>query len=225
MRMWWCSRIAVTSHLRTIRPRSVRKCFALCANTIALTSDPTVDQAASNGSARVRTKRPSIYALEPELRVLEMQVLLIVGEHDHACVPVDAYIRRMIPNAVDHVLPGAGDLKNLEAPKRSIAHLTSSSKPRREVRVNFAAGAVFTGRTWEAAVAATAKPVAMRTPCGLGEPWSLQKAGNPATHSACIIAVRVAKFRQQQCLLRASAHVTRGCDSHNTAEHPRSWDP
>jgi pimeloyl-ACP methyl ester carboxylesterase len=65
----------------------------------------------------VQAKRPSIYALEPQLRRLDMPVLLIVGEHDEACVPVHAFMGRTIPNVAHHVLPGAGHLTNLEAPE------------------------------------------------------------------------------------------------------------
>jgi len=64
----------------------------------------------------VQAKRPSIYSLEPQLRTLQMPVLLIVGEHDEACVPVHAFMGRTIPSAAHHVLPGAGHLTNLEAP-------------------------------------------------------------------------------------------------------------
>ena len=46
-----------------------------------------------------------------------MPVLLIVGEHDEACVPVHAFMGCTIPHAVHHVLPGAGHLTNLEAPE------------------------------------------------------------------------------------------------------------
>jgi pimeloyl-ACP methyl ester carboxylesterase len=65
----------------------------------------------------VQANRPSIYALEPQLRRLEMPVLLIVGEDDEACVPVHAFMGRTIPNATHHMLPGAGHLTNLEAPE------------------------------------------------------------------------------------------------------------
>jgi pimeloyl-ACP methyl ester carboxylesterase len=65
----------------------------------------------------VQAKRPSIYALEPQLRTLGMPVLLIVGEHDEACLPVHAFMGRTIPNATPHVLPGAGHLTNLETPE------------------------------------------------------------------------------------------------------------
>ena len=65
----------------------------------------------------VQAKRPSIYTLEPQLRRLEMPVLLIVGEHDEACIPVHAFMASTILNVVHHVLPGAGHLTNLEAPE------------------------------------------------------------------------------------------------------------
>ena len=65
----------------------------------------------------VQAKRPSIYALEPQLRGLHVPVLLIVGEYDEACVPVHAFMARCIPNAAHRVLPGAGHLTNLEAPE------------------------------------------------------------------------------------------------------------
>ena len=63
----------------------------------------------------VQAKRPSIYALEAQLRRLLLPVLLIVGEHDEACIPPHAFMGRTIPNAAHHVLPGAGHLTNLEA--------------------------------------------------------------------------------------------------------------
>jgi pimeloyl-ACP methyl ester carboxylesterase len=65
----------------------------------------------------VQAKRSPIYALEPQLRGLEMPVLLIVGEHDDACLPVHGFMGRTIPNAAHHVLPDAGHLTNLEAPE------------------------------------------------------------------------------------------------------------
>jgi pimeloyl-ACP methyl ester carboxylesterase len=65
----------------------------------------------------VQAKRPSIYVLEPQLRSLEMPVLLIVGEHDEACLPVHAFMGLTIPRATHHELPGAGHLTNLETPE------------------------------------------------------------------------------------------------------------
>jgi pimeloyl-ACP methyl ester carboxylesterase len=83
----------------------------------------------------VQAKRPPIYALEPQLRRLEMPVLLIAGEHDEACLPVHAFMSRTIPKATHHVLPAAGHVTNLETPEgfnRLVteflgAHLTSVS--------------------------------------------------------------------------------------------------
>ena len=65
----------------------------------------------------VLAKRPSIYALEAQLRQLQLPVLLIVGEHDEACISPHAFMGRTIPNVAHHVLPGAGHLTNLEAPE------------------------------------------------------------------------------------------------------------
>jgi pimeloyl-ACP methyl ester carboxylesterase len=65
----------------------------------------------------MQAKRPSISALAPQLRRLEMPVLLMVGEHDEACIPVRAFMARTIRGAAHHVLPGVGHLTNLEAPQ------------------------------------------------------------------------------------------------------------
>jgi 3-oxoadipate enol-lactonase len=46
-----------------------------------------------------------------------MPVLLILGEHDDACLPVHAFMGRSIPNVAHHVLAGAGHLTNLETPE------------------------------------------------------------------------------------------------------------
>jgi pimeloyl-ACP methyl ester carboxylesterase len=63
----------------------------------------------------VQAKRPSIYALEAQLRQLQVPVLLIVREHYDARIPPHAFMGRTIPNVAHHVLPGAGHLTNLEA--------------------------------------------------------------------------------------------------------------
>jgi pimeloyl-ACP methyl ester carboxylesterase len=66
----------------------------------------------------VQAKRSSTYTLEPQLRRLERPVLLIVvGEHDQASVPVHEFMGRTILDVAHHVLPGAGHLTNLEAPE------------------------------------------------------------------------------------------------------------
>jgi pimeloyl-ACP methyl ester carboxylesterase len=64
----------------------------------------------------VLCKRPTLYALEPQLRALHVPTLLIVGEHDAPCVKVHEYLARTIPGARSVVLPGLGHLTNLEAP-------------------------------------------------------------------------------------------------------------
>jgi pimeloyl-ACP methyl ester carboxylesterase len=63
----------------------------------------------------VIARRPSLYELEPRLRALRVPTLLIVGEHDEACVKVHAFMAATIPRAEPVVLPGVGHLTNIEA--------------------------------------------------------------------------------------------------------------
>ncbi len=64
----------------------------------------------------VLAKRPTIYALERELRKLRVPTLLIVGEHDDSCVGVHRFMAETIPGSTHVNLPGVGHLTNLEAP-------------------------------------------------------------------------------------------------------------
>ena len=97
----------------------------------------------------VQAKRPSIYALEPQLRRLQMPLLLIVGEHDEGCLRVHAFMGRTIPNAARHVVAGAGHLTNLEAPEAlttmSPNSLTYTSRGCRELRPQAANGSLGRG--------------------------------------------------------------------------------
>jgi pimeloyl-ACP methyl ester carboxylesterase len=64
----------------------------------------------------VLAKRPTIYALEAELRRLRVPTLLIVGEHDEPCLKVHRFMGDTIPGAKHVLLRGVGHLTNLEAP-------------------------------------------------------------------------------------------------------------
>jgi pimeloyl-ACP methyl ester carboxylesterase len=64
----------------------------------------------------VLSKRPGLYALEPQLRTLRVPTLLIVGEHDDPCVRVHAFMAKTLPRATSLTIPGVGHLTNLEAP-------------------------------------------------------------------------------------------------------------
>jgi len=71
----------------------------------------------------VLAKRPTLYSLEPRLKELRIPTLLIVGEHDTACVKVHAFMAATIPGARSVVLAGVGHLSNLEAPQVFNAHV------------------------------------------------------------------------------------------------------
>jgi pimeloyl-ACP methyl ester carboxylesterase len=72
------------------------------------------------GSARVlrnvQGKRPSLYELEPELRAVQLPVLLIVGDEDEPCLDVNLFMKRIMPSAQLAVLPGSGHVVNWEEP-------------------------------------------------------------------------------------------------------------
>lgn len=65
---------------------------------------------------QVLAKRPTIYALESQLRQLRIPTLLLVGEHDEPCVKVHRFMADCIPGSTHVVLGGVGHLTNLEAP-------------------------------------------------------------------------------------------------------------
>jgi pimeloyl-ACP methyl ester carboxylesterase len=60
--------------------------------------------------------RPSIYALEDEIRALTVPLLVIVGEHDEASVRPSRFLAERAPTAELVVMAGAGHLTNLEQP-------------------------------------------------------------------------------------------------------------
>jgi pimeloyl-ACP methyl ester carboxylesterase len=60
--------------------------------------------------------RPSIYALEEQIRALALPLLVIVGEHDDASLKPSRFLAERAPNAELAVMPGAGHLTNLEQP-------------------------------------------------------------------------------------------------------------
>ena len=64
----------------------------------------------------VLIKRPSIYALEPRLRRLRVPTLLIVGEHDEACLKTHRFMADCIKGSTHVMIRNVGHLSNLEAP-------------------------------------------------------------------------------------------------------------
>jgi pimeloyl-ACP methyl ester carboxylesterase len=61
--------------------------------------------------------RPSIYALEDEIRGLAVPLLVVVGEHDEASVGPSRFLAECAPRADLVVMAGAGHLTNLEQPE------------------------------------------------------------------------------------------------------------
>jgi pimeloyl-ACP methyl ester carboxylesterase len=60
--------------------------------------------------------RPTIFALEPQLKTLEVPTLIIIGDEDEPCVDPAVFMKRHIPSAGLVVLPQSGHAVNLEEP-------------------------------------------------------------------------------------------------------------
>lgn len=64
----------------------------------------------------VQAGRPSIYDLEPQLRNIEVPMLIVTGDEDEPCLDVNLFMKRVIPSAGLYVLPRTGHTLNLEEP-------------------------------------------------------------------------------------------------------------
>ena len=75
---------------------------------------------AADGAVRtmlgVQRQRPSLYALEAELRTIEAPVLILAGDEDDGCLDTSLWLKRVIPRAGLAVLPKSGHTLNLEEP-------------------------------------------------------------------------------------------------------------
>jgi pimeloyl-ACP methyl ester carboxylesterase len=60
--------------------------------------------------------RPSLFALEAELRNLRRPVTLMIGDRDTPCLAPNLFLHRTIPDSALCVLPRTGHLPNLEVP-------------------------------------------------------------------------------------------------------------
>ena len=65
----------------------------------------------------VQLNRPTVYALEKELRGLSMPVLVLIGDEDGPCVEPAIFMKRTIPSAGLAVFPQSGHTINLEEPE------------------------------------------------------------------------------------------------------------
>src|SRR4030088_591681 len=60
--------------------------------------------------------RPTIFALEAQLKTLEGPTLIIIGDEDEPCVDPAGFMKRHIPSAGLLFLPQSGHAVNLEEP-------------------------------------------------------------------------------------------------------------
>jgi pimeloyl-ACP methyl ester carboxylesterase len=65
---------------------------------------------------QVLGKRPSLYALEAELREFRVPTLLVCGDEDEGCLEANLWLKRVMPSAGLAILPKTGHLMNLEEP-------------------------------------------------------------------------------------------------------------
>jgi pimeloyl-ACP methyl ester carboxylesterase len=64
----------------------------------------------------VQLKRPTVYALEEQLRKLNVPTLVMIGDEDEPCLEPAVFMKRVIPNAGLTVFPKSGHAINLEEP-------------------------------------------------------------------------------------------------------------
>lgn len=63
-----------------------------------------------------QARRPSLYDFEPELRQLDVPVLLAAGDEDDAVIEVSIFLKRVLPRAGLWISPKTGHGMNLEEP-------------------------------------------------------------------------------------------------------------
>jgi pimeloyl-ACP methyl ester carboxylesterase len=64
----------------------------------------------------VQGQRPSVYALEAQMRQLQVPTLIVTGDEDEPCLEPGLFMKRMIPTAGLVVMPKCGHTINLEDP-------------------------------------------------------------------------------------------------------------
>jgi pimeloyl-ACP methyl ester carboxylesterase len=64
----------------------------------------------------VQSRRPSLYALDDELRRLHVPTLILAGDEDDGCLEASLMLKRTVPSAGLVILPRTGHTTNLEDP-------------------------------------------------------------------------------------------------------------
>lgn len=62
-------------------------------------------------------RRPSLYALTPQMAAIDVPVLVVCGDEDEACVEPSLLIKRVVPQAGLAIVPKTGHAVNLEEPQ------------------------------------------------------------------------------------------------------------
>jgi pimeloyl-ACP methyl ester carboxylesterase len=64
----------------------------------------------------VQGRRPSVYALEGQMRQLRVPTLIVTGDEDEPCLDPGLFMKRVIPTAGLVVMPKCGHTLNIEEP-------------------------------------------------------------------------------------------------------------
>jgi pimeloyl-ACP methyl ester carboxylesterase len=72
----------------------------------------------ANTMRGVQARRPSIYDLEQQLRVMAVPTLVIVGDEDDHCIQPGVFLKKTLPACGLLILPKTGHTVNLEEPER-----------------------------------------------------------------------------------------------------------
>jgi pimeloyl-ACP methyl ester carboxylesterase len=64
----------------------------------------------------VQGRRPSVYALEAQMRQLQVPTLIVTGDEDEPCLEPGLFMKRAIPTAGLVVMPKCGHTINIEEP-------------------------------------------------------------------------------------------------------------
>lgn len=71
----------------------------------------------ANTMRQVQGARPTVFALEPQLKAIGVPGLIIVGEVDQGCIAPSHFMNKKIPNSQLVVIPGAGHNTHMETPQ------------------------------------------------------------------------------------------------------------
>ena len=74
-------------------------------------------QGSANTMEGYQGRRPSLYALTPQMVAIDVPVLVVCGDEDESCLEPSLLIKRVIPKAGLAIVPKTGHAVNLEEPR------------------------------------------------------------------------------------------------------------